>query len=811
VSKEDIVDISGADLGRGDLRRRLVRILVPVLCVVLMMASILGIALYSYSKNRADALHLSEDLLRSLDRQIAIEVRNYLSPATAMVDILQSTLKDPQFRSGWRTLVEPLAMQMLQAYPQLAMFNLGVPSGEFMMCKKMPDGSIDTKVIRREGGTPGVTWIRRNTEGRILETERMDWEGYDPRVRPWYKGARETSGVYWTDIYIFFTDQKPGITASKALRGENGELLGVVSLDIELENLSRFLSELRIGRNGRAMIIDDTGHLVAFPEPERIIRKKQGEFVPVRLDELDEPVLTRAFSRFRIQGTGHRELRVGGETYINTVSSLRSMIGRRWAIMIVVPAGDFVGFVSRNYRKAMFMSVGVLLLASGMAGLLIWQGLRADRNARWLLSRRREMETQSRAFSDLAAQPAVFDPSDISGLEDLTRTAAESCAVRRVSVWQWHGGGQRLICADCYDRESGGHTRGMVLSQEGLPRTFEALKQEGDLPAPDASQDPRLAELQRAYLDPMGCYGILSTPIVVEHANWGLLWLEQDRAKHRWKSEEISFARALAGLLALRLRAGQSRDECAAASGTEDAVARPSGSEPATPYAAGPAGDDVGDHSETMRQASVLQVREQVFRKEVEERAASTGALAADIFEDVTILVLKIEDALALAEQPDSGTRTPAIAQLMQRLGDLDSARGAEYMKIVGDRLVCAAGLRGNGDSDHARVLAALALEIQDACQQISLGSSRRLDFKIGVDTGTAMGSSVGREQETYNIWGDAVRTAERMAESGVQGEIHVSESTYHRTRSRFLFRLRGRFYIPGVGELSTYILTGSL
>jgi class 3 adenylate cyclase len=803
---QDIVDISSTVSGLDSRGKRLLRILVPVACVVLMMGSILGIALYSYSENRKDALALSDALLSSLDRQIAIEVRNFLSPATALVDVVQSTLENPAYRDSRRTLVEPLAMQMLEAYPQLAMFNLGDPAGGFMMLKKMPDSSIDTKIIRRERNGARVEWVRRTPEGRVLKTERTEWDGYDPRERPWYKGASESAGVYWTGIYIFFTDRKPGITASKALRNDSGELLGVVSLDIELENLSRFLATLRIGRSGRAMIVDSTGHLVAFPEPGRMIVKKENKVVPVRLDELNDPVLTRAFSRFRVERAGHRELHVNGEAYINTASSLQSVVGRDWSILIVAPVEDFVGFVSRNYRKVLLVSAGVFLLASAMAGLLIWQGLRADRNARWLLSRRRAMETQSRAFSELAAKPALFDPQDLSGMQDLTRIVADSSGVRRVSVWQWLEGGQRLDCADCYDRESGGHTRGMVLHRESLPQAFEALLQEGGLSVGDTSRDPRLAELHRAYLEPMGCNGLLSSPIRSDRESWGVLWLEREEAGQGWGAEEMSFARAVSGLLALRLRADRGR----AASGPEIGSVSPAARAATGGAAATHAGQGKGPATE-MRETAILDVRARAFRKQTEDRAPTGQALAADVFADVTVLVLQLADPVALAEQPRDEAQGAAVQRLIDRLEELAAASGVEYMKLMGEQLVCAAGLGGDGGSGHADAMAMLALEFQDACLHIFPDSAGSPDFRIGVDTGGAIGSLVGHEPGIYNLWGDAIGTAASMAASGPSGGVHVSESTYQRIRDRFLFKLRGRFYLPRVGEMSTFVLTGPL
>jgi hypothetical protein len=235
--------------------------------------------------------------------------------------------------------------------------------------------------------------------------------------------------------------------------------LGVIGLDIELTSLSAFLGSLQIGRSGRAMIIDETGRLVAYPEVARMMKEKGGELVALRLNELGDPVLDRAFNRFLIEKDGRRELSVQGITYINTFSSLQSAVDKRWSILIVVPSQDFVGFVSSNNRKALLMSIGVVILASLLAGLLIWQGLQADRSARLLLERRQEMETQSRAFSDLAARPAIFDPADIEALEHVTRITAEAIGVRRVSVWQWQLRRQRFFLRPGLADGTGGHAR----------------------------------------------------------------------------------------------------------------------------------------------------------------------------------------------------------------------------------------------------------------------------------------------------------------------------------------------------------------
>src|SRR5690348_6527466 len=62
--------------------------------------------------------------------------------------------------------------------------------------------------------------------------------------------------------------------------------------------------------------------------------------------------------------------------------------GNDWSVLIVVEE-EFTGFVAADNRKALLMALAVVGVAALIAGLLVRQGLRADRAARALLHRTR--------------------------------------------------------------------------------------------------------------------------------------------------------------------------------------------------------------------------------------------------------------------------------------------------------------------------------------------------------------------------------------------------------------------------------------
>jgi len=785
----------GFDLRAARRRRvrRLLRVAVPIVTLLILLASIAGIGTYLYQANRADARVLTDDLLKELERRIVAEVVTFLEPASIMVRLAEEALKNEALHVQRDRLVEPLAAHILESNPQLATFSFADPRGTYLMVRKLPDGAVHTKFMDRRGDGVETTWVRRDASGQITGTESDPADTFDPRTRPWYQGAARSGKLYWSDVYIFFTDQHPGITASLPVFDDIGNLTAVYAIDIALEELSAFLGNLDIGLHGRALVIDERGVLVAYPEIGLMLKKTDKGVVRVHIEELGDPVLNRALDHYRVDGPGNREFHVDGRRYINTATSLEPTLGRDWTLLIVAPEDDFVGFVAENNLRGLYMSVAVLGLATVLAGLLVFQGLRADRNARLVSERSVQIEAQSRAFSGLAAQAAFFDSTNDTAVGALTETVAQVVNARRISVWQLSDDGGRLICDDAFDKDTGGHTGGLTFSVDQLPQYFQSLADGEDIIATDAAADRRTAELHRVYLHPLGCRILSSLPIVRDGEVLGVLWLESAASRPDQAIEDIGFARAVANLLALRMHRVSDRG-----------TVRSSGS--VRERAQGERGELVDSMRET---GLVTGRRAEALRARIAREHGEGANIQAQIFEDVSVVVMRFTDPLTLATSVEGAGGT-ALDELVSKLESLALDEGVEYLKMLGNEIVCAAGFTGEGPRG-AHAMAGFAVDALDCCARLFTGLERPMEFRIGIDSGPVIGSAVGRDRSVFNLWGEAALTASRMAESGVPGQIQATESTYLRVREDFLFRLRGSYYLEGFGELTTYFLTGKL
>ncbi|QGU93926.1 HAMP domain-containing protein [Clostridium bovifaecis] len=89
---------------------------------------------------------------------------------------------------------------------------------------------------------------------------------YDPTTRPWYKKAVENKGkLVYTDTYKDVNTGEYVISLAKTVEN-NGTIVGVLSMDINLTDLSNRLSKKKVGNNGYAFLTDPSGIMLAHPD-----------------------------------------------------------------------------------------------------------------------------------------------------------------------------------------------------------------------------------------------------------------------------------------------------------------------------------------------------------------------------------------------------------------------------------------------------------------------------------------------------------------------------------------------------------------
>ncbi|WP_027284710.1 cache domain-containing protein [Rubritepida flocculans] len=771
--------MSGTAAAEGEgRRRRLARILFPLAAVAVILGALVAIALYSYTANRRGALALTEEMLHSLELRVAQEVQFFLGTAERSLRLARDFFVTPGDESGSREALERFGRQVLRQLPHIALFMAADLRGNYMAVRRAEAEGASTLLIRNEPGPRRLLRIFYDAEGREAGRREEEETGFDPRSRPWFRAALDDPDEAWTDIYVFFTDRVPGITVAAAVRRDaQGEVAGVLALDISLDALSAFLDGIVVGRRGRVVVVDGAGRVIAHPDLGLILRETPEGPVPRRLDELGDPVLARAYDVIRLEGDVRRTEIVEGERQVILATTLRHSAADSWRVVIAVPEEDFTGFVALNNRRVLLMSLGVVALALGLALLLVRQGLRADRAAQRLLEERASIAAQSAAFGELAGSTALFDP-EAELPPELTERLCAVARAARACLWRLSPDGRALVLEDGFEAERQGHTREAMLLREEMPALFARLATGEPILAADAAKDRATAELHRIWLAPLGSTALIAAPIRHGARVLGVAWVEDAGAK---PGEVLGFLQPVAQLLAVRLAGGARRlAERAAAVKEAEAEAAP---------AAAPA-----------------QLADSALRD------ALPADVAADVYPQVAVMVLRFTDPLALAGRRAASLQGALVEHLARELEAAGQAAGVPYLKLLGDEVVAAAGLTAEEAGPPAiRRMAAFALAARRCCLALFEEAEAEPAFRIGLDLGVAIGSRVGPGSGFLNLWGDAVRLAGQMAASAPEGGIQASEAVYAALAGQYLFRPRGRFHMPRRGAMSSYILAAEL
>lgn len=91
-------------------------------------------------------------------------------------------------------------------------------------------------------------------------------DNFDPTVRPWYKNAIDKKGkITYTDPYKSAVDGKTIVSISRTVEN-NGKVVGVISMNVNLEELSEELADITIGQKGYTFVTDSKGIMIAHTD-----------------------------------------------------------------------------------------------------------------------------------------------------------------------------------------------------------------------------------------------------------------------------------------------------------------------------------------------------------------------------------------------------------------------------------------------------------------------------------------------------------------------------------------------------------------
>ncbi|NNE96540.1 MAG: cache and HAMP domain-containing protein [Acidimicrobiales bacterium] len=412
-----------------------IRELVVALLALLLFA-FGGIIWTNRTTANAEIVAGMQSILANVSASTTARSEDFLSDARGSAEVAAYTLEKGALNSDDE--LESFFGSVLEATPSVNGIFYGTVEGDFAYVTRSSDvdgALLRTKFIRTTDGSRIVELIYRDESFAAVESRLDPDDPYDPRTRPWFQRAMADQGTILTDPYVFFTSQQPGVTAASPVRNDEGDIVGIVGVDIELSDLSTFLADLSLGRNGTGFIFNTDGEVVAL-EDQSLIRQPDGDgFRLSSVDELNSEVLRSSYEASIDIGSQPRTFvtQEGDSTLHAFVAPIDQT---DWILGVALDEDDFLGDVRNEQQRSNLVAVALGLVGIVAGWRLIQNVVAPLRDLRGRALRIQEgdleeTEPSTAVIDELRETSDAFDQMVASLLERRQESADEIADLRR--------------------------------------------------------------------------------------------------------------------------------------------------------------------------------------------------------------------------------------------------------------------------------------------------------------------------------------------------------------------------------------------
>ncbi|MEG4357841.1 ATP-binding protein, partial [Microcoleus sp. Aus8_D1] len=343
---------------------------------VLQIAGIVSVISYLSFKNSQKAVN---EILTQLKNEIILRIEenitNDLSTAIKLNQANINLIKSKMFNLQNLSNLETYLWQIIKDEPNLnvSSFALLNNQGQYRVAQKIANGSIIINVVN-----PSINRnfdsFSTNENGQKTKLIKVN-KNVDIRQRPWYKETVARARPTWSKTYFSLVEPRLLISYTTPIYEKSSQKLeAMVMTTLILENLGKFLRNLKISKSGEVIIVDTSGHLIATSTQEPLFRIKSNKKQVMKMAESNN-IITRSIAEYllnnwgnlqKIQNIDNLQITINQQKYFLTVQSYKNAEGIDWLIIVAIPEADFMDKINANNQQTILISLSALLVAIGI-------------------------------------------------------------------------------------------------------------------------------------------------------------------------------------------------------------------------------------------------------------------------------------------------------------------------------------------------------------------------------------------------------------------------------------------------------------
>jgi class 3 adenylate cyclase len=196
-----------------------------------------------------------------------------------------------------------------------------------------------------------------------------------------------------------------------------------------------------------------------------------------------------------------------------------------------------------------------------------------------------------------------------------------------------------------------------------------------------------------------------------------------------------------------------------------------------------------------------------ILPAQIAQRLKRQESNIADGHADVTVMFADIVNFTHMSEEMSPSETVHLLNDIFSEFDLLAEKYSIEKIKTIGDAYMVAGGLQKRDNGYYVDAVANMAIDMQAFVMRYIAPNGEPLKLRIGVATGPIVAGVIGKRKFSYDLWGDTVNVASRIATDASPGSIQVDAVTYRRLHNRFRFDEVHQVHVKGKGIMQVYSL----
>ena len=374
-----------------------IRYILPLIIVTPLLGASTAIGWLSFQAGKHEIKNLILQVSEKSTKMIDHDVHNYLEKPEMLLNSQLSTIQNSNLNMNNPLELQRYFWQVVKQKNSLNVIYMGTEDAKYISVEKKQNKNNEIKFEASDSTNYNLQAYELDDQGN--RGKFLDALQYDHRTRPWYKLPKNAGFPIWTPVYIFSDTNTIGIGFSIPIYDQkSGKFEGVLATDLTLWQISNFLKDLEMSSNGRALIVERNGDVVATSTVETPFKNVNNEFKRLHITESQDPLIKATGEYLTKTSTSldniNRKQQITfnfkGSPQFVQVTPLETKQGIDWLMVVVIPESDFMAEINANNRNSIMLCLTTLIFSVGV-GIL---------TARWITN---PIQKVSEASAEIAA------------------------------------------------------------------------------------------------------------------------------------------------------------------------------------------------------------------------------------------------------------------------------------------------------------------------------------------------------------------------------------------------------------------------